>query len=305
MKIVVPGGSGFLGSTLIPRLRQQGHDVILVSRSRRETEPPQGDTGSLTTTSWDDNDEFQAAIDNAGAVINLAGRSVDCRYNAKNREEIFSSRIDTTHAIGDAIARSAAPPPVWLNASTATIFREAFDRVQTDSDGEIGEGFSVGIGKEWEAEFFKPELPNTRRVAMRITIALGHGGGLLPPSLMLARLGLGGKQGSGRQMVSWIHLEDLCRAVEFLLEQDQVSGPIILGSPDPITNADLMRAIRKEIKMPIGLPAAEWMVKIGALALRTESELVLKSRWVYPERLLAAGFEFKFPKLEQALADLL
>lgn len=305
MKIVVPGGSGFLGSALVPRLRQEGHDVILVSRSSGETEVRRKNNGSLATISWNDKQALQAAIDGAGAVINLAGRSVDCRYNAKNREEIFSSRIDTTRAVGEAIVASATPPPVWLNASTATIFREAFDHAQTDSEGEIGEGFSVGIGKEWEAELFQPDLPATRRVAMRTTIALGFGGGLLPPSLMLARLGLGGKQGSGRQMVSWIHIQDWCRAVEFLLGRSEMEGSIIIGSPNPVTNAELMRAIRKEIGMPVGLPAAEWMIKIGAVALRTEPELVLKSRWVYPEKLLAAGFEFKFPELQQALADLL
>lgn len=305
MKIVVPGGTGFIGNALVPRLREAGNDIVLVSRSPRETEARSGDVGSLTTIAWDDAEAFQAAIDGAAAVINLAGRTVDCRYNEKNRAEILSSRVDTTRAVGEAIARSSAPPPVWLNASTATIYREAFDRPMTESDGEIGEGFSVGVGQAWEAELFAPDVPTTRRVAMRITIALGHEGGLLPPSLMLARVGLGGKQGSGKQMVSWIHITDMCRAIEFLLERNDITGPINIGSPDPVSNVDLMRTIRKEIGMPIGLPAAEWMIKIGTFALRTEAELVLKSRWVYPERLMAAGFEFEFPTLVQALDDLL
>lgn len=304
MKIVVPGGSGFLGGHLVPRFRSQGHDVIVVTRSTVHEEPRMGAVGSLRCVRWGDASALHDAVNGADLIVNLAGKSVDCRYNAKNRAEILSSRVDTTRAIGTAIAASTAPPAVWMNASTATIYREARDRPMTESDGEIGSGFSVGIGTQWEEAFFERNLRKTRRVALRITIALALDGGVIPPSRNLVRFGLGGKQGDGGQMFSWIHVDDLCRAVDFLWQREDISGPVILAAPGPVTNKEFMAELRRAMKMPVGLPAAAWMTEIGAFFLRTETELILKSRWVLPQRLMDAGFEFQFPDLKSALADL-
>lgn len=304
MKIVVPGGSGFLGGHLVPRFRSQGHDVIVVTRSEVHEEPRRDAVGSLRCVRWSDASALHDAVNGADLVLNLAGKSVDCRYTAKNKAAILDSRVNTTRAIGTAIAASNAPPPVWMNASTATVYREARDRPMTESDHEVGTGFSVGVGTQWEEALFERNLRKTRRVALRITIALAMDGGVIPPCRNLVRFGLGGKQGDGGQMFSWIHVEDLCRAVEFLWEREDMSGPVNLAAPGPVTNAEFMAALRRTMKMPIGLPAATWMTEIGAFFLRTETELILKSRWVLPQRLMDAGFEFQFPDLESALADL-
>jgi uncharacterized protein (TIGR01777 family) len=299
MKIVIPGGSGFVGQYCIPKFRQQGYEIIVISRSARPHD------NGVRIISWQDESAILGAINGADLVLNLAGRSVDCRYNDKNKAEILSSRVDTTRAIGEAIAKCDVPPPVWLNASTATIYRDAKDRAMTESSGEIGTGFSVEVGKAWEAAFNDRDLPATRRAALRISIALGDEGGFMGPAKMLVRLGLGGRHGSGRQMFSWIHVEDLYRAIEFIWKNDAISGPVILAAPEAVSNDEFMRALRRAMGMPIGLPAAKWMLEIGAFALRTETELLLKSRWVYPEKLLAAGFTFQYPTVEAALRELL
>ncbi|GAA2221681.1 TIGR01777 family oxidoreductase [Herbiconiux moechotypicola] len=255
----------------------------------------------------------------------MAGKSVDCRYSAANRAEILRSRIDTTRALHRAVATAAHPPRLWVNSSTATIYRHADDSPMTEADGEIGEGFSVNVATTWEHEFFRGELPGTRRVALRTAIVLGDGSALTPLR-RLARLGLGGPQldgrwpatrrrlaagtyhsyrpasKGGRQRFSWIHLDDLVGIVRFLDTHPELEGAINASAPNPTDNRTFMRSVRRAVGAPFGLPTFRWMLELGSAVIRTESELVLKSRWVLPERLLAAGYEFRHPTHDEALA---
>ena len=290
-KIVIAGGTGFLGRFLSSRLRTDGSEVIVVGRRS-------GDVN------WNDTAALVDALEGSDLVINLAGRSVDCRYDEKNKKEILNSRIETTQTIGNAIAKCKQPPALWINSSTATIYRHATDRAMTESSGDIGTGFSVNVAKAWENVFFSFRSPATRQVALRMAIVLGMSGGALQPLKTLARLGLGGKQGRGDQMFSWIHIEDVYRVILFLTEHPELNGAVNVSSPGPLPNKEVMKLLRNKLHVPFGLPAPAWLLEVGAVFIRTETELVLKSRWVLPERLLQAGFQFKFPKLEQALNDL-
>lgn len=300
-----------MGRFLVERLREDGDEVATIGRSSGDAR-------------WDDPGAVRAVVDGADVVLNLAGRSVDCRYTARNRAEILASRVDTTRALGDAIAGASAPPALWLNSSTATIYRHADDRPMTETDGELGEGFSVSVARAWEDAFFERELPATRRVALRTAIVLGPGGALVP-ILRLARFGLGGPQldgrwfpsprrraagtsheqrsTRGRQRFSWVHLEDVLGIIRFLVDRPDLDGVVNVSAPNPVDNATLMRTVRRVLGMPFGLPAFRWMLELGAWGLRTETELVLKSRWVLPERLLAAGYGFRHPELEPAIRE--
>lgn len=310
-KVVIGGAGGFMGRYLAQRYREAGRSVVTIGRSG-------ADLG------WGDADGIAAAVDGASLVVGLAGKSVNCRYNDANRAEIFRSRLSTTAQLSRAIGRAATPPPLWVNASTATIYRHAEDRPMTEADGEIGEGFSVEVAKSWEQALFADSLPETRRVALRTAIVLGDGG-VLGPIRILARLGLGGAQhdgwwpsgaarraagtvhqrgtGGGRQRFSWIHLEDAARIIDFLETHPEIDGPVNASSPSPVDNRELMRTVRKVLGVPFGIPASRWMLELGAIAIRTETELVLKSRWVLPSRLEAAGFEFAYPTLDPAIRD--
>ena len=247
-------------------------------------------------------------------VINLAGRSINCRYNAANRREIMESRTVTTRLVGDAIAHASRPPTLWLNASTATIYTHLTDRAMDDVAGVIGGHepalpstwrFSYDVATRWEKALFDADTRGTRRVALRIAVLMSPDvGGAFDTLLTLVRFGLGGAAGSGRQFFSWVHDADLVRAVDFLVERGDLEGAVNIASPNPLPNRDLMAALRRAYGMPIGLPATAWMVEMGAFLLRTESELVLKSRRVVPRRLLEAGFEFQFPDWSAAATDL-
>ena len=311
-RVVVTGASGFMGTAIVAALRADGADVVTVGR-----------TGDAR---WADPSSVRRAVDGASTVIGLAGRSVNCRYGPANRAEILRSRVDTTHAIADAIAAAERPPGLWINSSTATIYRHAEDHPMTEATGELGEGFSVSVAKAWEEALFEPPLPGTRRVALRTAIVLGDGS-VLPPLVRLARLGLGGPQldgrwpasrarlsagtyhrrgaRGGRQRFSWIHLDDVIGIIRFLRDHDELDGVINAASPNPTDNAGFMRALRATLGAPVGMPLPRAALELGAVLLRTETELVLKSRWVVPERLLEAGYHFRFPFLEDALADIL
>jgi NAD dependent epimerase/dehydratase family enzyme len=312
-RIVIAGASGFVGRHLEQHYRAAGAEVVLVGRSGPDVR-------------WNDADGLRAAVTGAAAVINLAGKSVNCRYGDANRAEIFRSRLETTRAVGEAIASSDAPPPVWFNASTATIYRHAEDRPMTESTGELGAGFSVEVAKAWERELFAGSLPATRRVALRMAIVLGDGSALTP-LVNLVRAGLGGPQVDGRwfataarrnagtfhefrarggaQKFSWVHIDDVLGAIEFLRGRPDLDGPVNVSAPNPTDNRTLMATLRRLLGRRIGLPAARWMLELGSAAIRTETELVLKSRWVLPERLLDAGYSFAYPELEPALRDIL
>jgi uncharacterized protein (TIGR01777 family) len=253
-------------------------------------------------------------LDGSDVVINLAGRSVNCRYDEANRREIKESRIVTTQIVGEAIARSSAPPKLWMNASTATIYRHALDRPMDEISGEIGGDepglpstwrFSYDVATSWEAAFFKAETPHTRKVALRSAIIMSpDAGGPFDTLLNLVRLGLGGRSGSGEQFVSWVHDADFVGALEFLIARTDLDGCINIASPNPLPNRDFMAALRRAYGVPVGLPAADWMLEVGAFFLRTETELILKSRRVVPRRLVDAGFEFQVPDWSTAAADL-
>ncbi len=304
--IVIAGGSGFLGRVLAAHFQKNGYKIIILTRL------PKTKTGSIREIAWDASSlgSWAQAVDGAAAVINLAGRSVNCRYTAQNRRLILESRVHSTRVIGVAIARCKTPPPVWFNASTATIYKHNLGPAWTES-GEIGgtpeakDAFSVEVAMAWERALNEAQTPHTRKVALRAALVLGTGGNSVFPVLQrLTRLGLGGRMGSGRQFVSWIHETDFCQAVDWLITHRNFSGPVNLCAPNPVTNADMMKIFRKVCGMPIGLPAAEWMLEMGAFFLRTETELLIKSRRVAPARLTDSGFEFQFPDLNRAITDL-
>lgn len=311
-RIVIAGASGFIGQYLAEAFSSSGAIVHRIGRSGADAV-------------WGDPDGILRLIDGADLVLNLAGKSVNCRYSDANRAEIFRSRLDTTRAIGDAVAASAAPPPLWINASTATIYRHAEDRPMTERGGELGSGFSVNVATSWERAFFERQLPHTRRVALRMAIVLGDGSALLP-LIRLAQFGLGGPQRDGhwfsttarrnagtfhefrarggRQKFSWVHIRDVLGSIDFVRAHPELEGVVNVSSPNPTDNRTFMATLRRVLGIPLGLPASRWMLELGSIAIRTETELILKSRWVLPERLLEAGYEFAFPELEPALADI-
>ena len=312
-RVVIGGSTGFIGRRLQEEYRREGREVVTISRSGADLR-------------WDDQDGIDAAVDGAAVVVGLAGKSVNCRYTPENRAEILRSRLATTAALSGAVARADAPPPLWVNSSTATIYRHAEDRPQTESAGELGSGFSVEVAKAWERALFADPLPRTRRVALRTAIVLGDGG-VMGPLRTLARVGLGGTQldgrwpvsrrrreagtahvfgaRGGRQRFSWIHLDDVVGIVGFLERTPGLDGPVNAAAPHPSDNAGFMAAIRRALGVRIGVPMPRWMLEIGAIGIRTETELILKSRWVLPERLTAAGYVFRHPDLDEAVRDAL
>jgi uncharacterized protein len=291
-KIVIAGGTGFTGKYLAQKFKALGYQVIIISRQAEHI-------------NWDNTAAIIATLENAEMLINLAGKSVDCRYNEKNKQEIFDSRINTTKALGNAVLQCKNPPPLWINSSTATIYRHAEDRPMTESAGEIGSGFSVNVATNWEKSFFDFTLPNTRQVALRMAIVLGKDGGVIKPLKNLVRFGLGGKQGKGNQMFSWIHIEDLYNIIIYLQQHKELSGVFNTSAPNPVSNKTLMQLFRKNMNAIIGLPAPAWLLKFGAVLIKTETELILKSRWVVPEKLLQSGYQFKYQTVDEALKNIL
>ncbi|KRB38988.1 epimerase [Microbacterium sp. Root180] len=313
---VIAGGSGFIGAKVAEAFAADGYELRHIGRS--------------AGIRWFDHDAISRAVDGADVVVNFAGRSVNCRYTDQNRQEILDSRLSTTRALRDAIERAERPPRVWLNASTATIYQQSTDHPNTEADGEIGSGFSVDVATAWERELFTGSLPDTRRVALRMAIVIGDG----PATRMLlttARFGLGGTQydgwcpphrryrgvgahptgqrtapwyrTGGRQKFSWVHIDDVVAAIRFIRDDDRLVGPINIASPSPSDNRTLMRTLRRVVGAPFGLPARRWMLELGMWALHTESELILKSRYVLPGILTEAGFTFARTDLQAALTD--
>ncbi|MDB5257419.1 MAG: hypothetical protein JWM14_2114 [Chitinophagaceae bacterium] len=291
-KVVLAGGTGFIGNYLSAYYKSQGYIVQLISRQP-------------TDISWQDQPSIVNALEGAELLINLAGKSVDCRYNEKNKAEILSSRIETTKALGEALLKCNHPPELWINSSTATIYRHAEDRPMTESNGEIGTGFSVGIATQWEKSFFDFKLSSTRQVALRIAIVLGNDGGAFSPLKRLVRFGLGGKQGKGNQMFSWIHMEDLKNIILFIQSHKDMSGVYNCSAPNPVDNITFMKKLRQAMDIPFGLPSPKWLLTIGAVLIKTETELILKSRWVLPEKLLQKGYTFSFPTLDKAFVNII
>lgn len=303
MKIVMAGGSGYLGRLAAKHFLATGHQVVTLSRGALLPAGP-----CERAVGWDVRTSGPWGEELAGAdlLLNLAGRSVNCRYTHANREEILRSRVDSTLALGEAvrILPLERRPRLWLNFSTATIYAHA-ERPQTESAGEIGKGFSVEIARAWEEAFFSHQGLGTRLVALRSAMVFGPGpGGVYEAYRGIVSMGLGGKAGSGKQFVSWLHIADFLGMLDFLVAQREIEGPVNLSSPFPERNRDFMRVLRESLGESLALPAPEWLLELGALFRGTETELLLKSRCVVPERLLAAGYEMKFPRLRDALTDL-
>jgi len=308
MKIVIPGGAGQIGTLLARAFVTDGHEVVVLSRN--PTNAPWRVIG------WDGetNGNWAAEFEGADAVINLAGRSVNCRYNADNRRQIKDSRTKSTRAVGRAIAGAARPPRVLLQASTATIYAHRYDAANDEATGLLGGSengapdtwkFSLDVAHSWEQAAQEISLPNTRTVLLRSAMTMSPDpGGVFDVLLGLVRWGLGGASGDGRQFVSWIHDQDFIRTIYWLLDHDELQGPVNLASPHPVPNAEFMRTLREAWGIGFGLPARRWMLEFGAFFLRTESELVLKSRRVVPGRLLQSGFDFHFPTWPAAAFDL-
>lgn len=308
LRIVIPGGSGQVGTILARHFHDQGHDVVVLARSTN--------VARWRVVKWDAENlgEWTSELEDADVVINLAGKSVNCRYTAANRAAIKESRTKTTALLGRAICQSAHPPRLWINASTATIYRHIFDRAMDEETGEIGGGepnapakwkFSIDVARSWEAAFFETATRKTRKIALRSAMTMSPDrGGVFDTLLRLVRFGLGGSAGSGQQFISWIHDADFLSAIEFLIARDQFEGCVNLSSPNPVPNREFMKTLRGAWGTRIGLPATKWMLEIGSIFLRTETELVLKSRRVIPGRLLKAGFEFQFPDWAAAAQDL-
>lgn len=305
-RLVIAGGSGFLGYLLARHFAAREWEVTILSRHTPKDANKQN--VGIRTLLWDGETvgAWAESLEGATALINLSGKSVNCRYNERNKAEIYRSRLRSTAAIGEAISRCAAPPPVWLNASSATIYRHAEDRPMDETTGELGTGFSVDVCQKWEQALADAPTPTTRKVALRLAMVMSaEPGGVLDYFLPVVRLGLGEAMAGGRQFVSWTHAQDFLRAIEWILEHPDLRGPVNIASPGPVTNTEFMREIRIAVGMPIGLPAARWMLEIGALLMGTETELLVKSRCVVPGKLLASGFTFQYPTWPEALRSLL
>ena len=303
-RVVIAGGSGFLGTSLARHLTDRGWSVAILSRR-----PPKDSPASHVP--WDARTlgEWCHVLDDAAGLINLVGRSVDCIKTPDHQDEILRSRIEATRVLGLAVRSVSVPPPVWIQMSTAHLYGDPPETL-CDEDSPFGYGFAPFVGKAWESEFEQQALPTQRRVILRTSFVIGRdlgaGGGALARLLTLARFGLGGTVGSGRQGMSWIHEADLNRLFERALTNDAMQGVYIASSPHPLSQREWMRTLRRVIGMPIGLPSFSWMVRLGApWLMRTDPELALYGRYVVSRRLTEEGFEFLFPKLEAALRDLL
>jgi len=308
-RIVIAGGSGFIGNLLTETLVSDNNDVVVLTRTPRTT------AESIRQVEWDGRtlQDWTREVDGARALINLTGRSVNCRYNEHNKQEILESRVDSTRVLGEAISRSDNPPSVWLNASTATIYKHTFDQPMDEVTGVIGatpeakDAFSIEVATAWERTLNEAKTPATRKVAMRIAMVLAPGkGGVFREFRRLTRFGLGGSIAGGKQFMSWVHGDDFSRAVEWLIEKDDFSGPVNVAAPNPVTQREMMRIIRRECGAPfgLGLPATRRMLEVAAFLHRTEAELIIKSRRVVPGRLLGSGFEFHFPNMQDAVREI-
>jgi uncharacterized protein (TIGR01777 family) len=295
-KLIIAGGSGFLGRNLAHAAAAAGYAPCLLSRNA-----PKGG-GPWRFVPWDGRTvgDWVTELDGATAIVNLAGRSVDCVKSPDNCDLILRSRVETTRVLGEAVRLVDNPPPVWVQMSTAHIYGDPPTAVCTES-APFGYGLAPYVGQAWESAFREAVLPEMRSVILRTSFVLGKNGGAFPKLRLLARLGLGGRVGSGRQGISWLHEEDMNRLFLYAIEQEQMEGAYIATAPHPVSQAELMRGLRRELGMPVGLPAAGWMVRMAAPLLKTDAELLLFGRYCRSERLPHTGFHFLCPTITEAL----
>ena len=298
-KLIIAAGTGFLGNVLINHFKDEVQEIVVLTRGRSVVKDGVRyiNWDAKTMTGW------EKELGGAEVLINLAGKSVDCRYTETNKNEIMASRVDSTAIIGKAIQQCVNPPANWLNSSTATIYRHSEDKQMSEATGEIGHDFSMNVAKMWERVFFEADTPQTIKTALRTSIVLGKKGGAFVPLKRLSQMGFGGRQGSGNQFVSWIHEKDFARAVAFIIDA-KMEGAVNVVSTEPIRNAQFMKTLRQCTKAISGIPLPETLLKIGATIIGTETELILKSRNVIPARLIEAGFTFEYGELPTAMHDL-
>jgi hypothetical protein len=299
-KIIIAGGSGFIGRELANYFKNKYH-VIVLTRGNYKNE------NGITFMNWDAKSlgNWATELEGAEALINLTGKSVNCRYNEANKAEIYESRLNSTAILGEAIKQCKQKPKVWINAASGTIYRNEFEKPNTETNGIIGEGFSVDVCQKWEQMFYSFSFKEVRQINLRIAIVLQKDKSVMIPFKKLAKFGLGGKAGNGNQMFSWIHIDDFCRAINHFINHQKSIGTYNLASPNAVTNANFMQKIREKLNMPIGINQPKWLLEIGAWLIKTETELILKSRWVYPEKLINEGFKFHFEKMEETINTLI
>jgi len=295
MKIIIAGGSGYLGRVLEKYF--QNEQVVILTRHPQKANHVLWDGKNLG--------EWQNQLEKADVIINLAGKSVDCRYHEKNKKLILNSRLNSTAVIRHALRQLDNPPKIWINASSATIYRHSLHQPMTEFNGETGEDFSMNICRAWEEEFYSHRMVGMRQVAIRTSIVIGKSSPAFAKLKWMTLLGMGGKSGTGRQMFSWIHEEDFARAIHFIIINEHLSGNINLSAPYPLRNADFMKNLRIALGLPLGIPQPEWLLKIGAWLVQTETELILKSRYVIPKVLEKAGFQFRYRRISAAFKEIL
>ncbi len=300
-KIILAGGNGYMGQVFAEYYRSLAKDIIILSRKAVATQ------GNISTLLWDGVDEgdWGNSLEGADLLINLCGKNVNCRYTEKNKTEIIASRVNPTLLLGKVIAKLQNPPELWINITSATIYRHAEDRPQDEETGEIGYGFSIEVCRQWEQTFFETSTPQTRKIALRMGIVLGSRDGAFPRLLNLVKFGLGGRQGDGQQYVSWVHEQDAAKCTEWLMQHKDLEGVINCTAPEAVKNTEFMKLIRDAYGVPFGLPSPAWLLEMGAVIIGTETELILKSRWVAPKRLVDSGYSFIFPKAEHAIKDII
>lgn len=295
-KILIAGGSGFLGKALTQYFVDKNYTVKILTRNPKKENHIYWDAKTLGN--------WITELTSTDILINLTGKSVDCRYTEKNKKEIIDSRIFSTKILEQAINECESEPSLWINASSATIYAHAEQQLMTESTGLIGDDFSMNVCKTWERVFLQNEIDGLRKVATRISIVLGNEGGGFPKMKMITKLGLGGHQGNGNQKMSWIHINDYCRAVDHIINTTYLEGAVNITTPTPVSNKTFMSKLRKNLGMPFGMPQPKFLLELGAFLLGTETELLLKSRNVYPERLLKSDFQFTYNTLDEALYEL-
>lgn len=299
MKIVIAGGSGFLGALIANHVVQKDH-VTILTRGTSST------SGRLHYVHWDGQSigSWISALHGADVLINLAGRSVNCRYTEENRKEILNSRLDSTRVLGEALQKIRRPPSLWIQSSSATFYRHSEKRFMDEYTGETSDTFSEQVCQQWEEAFNRIDLPRTRKVILRTGIVLNASGSALTRLINLTKFGLGGKLGDGRQFISWIHYRDVLNIVDWIIANPDQDGIFNVVTPQPVRNGEFMQTLREVLNVSFGLPMPKWLLEFGARVIGTETELILKSRKVYPQRLLDEGFVFEFPDLNSALGNL-
>ena len=294
--IIIAGGSGFLGNALEKHFSQLGYSIKILTRSPKRDNEIKWDSKTLG--------EWTQHLENCEALINLTGKSINSRLTEKNKKVILDSRVDSTRIIGEAINACKTPPKVWLNASGAAIYPSTISEPTDEYSPETEQGFLEDVVRAWEKSFNDSVNPITRKILLRITIVLGKDGGALPILKKLTQFGLGGKQGSGKQMISWVHLQDFVRIIQFLIENENLNGHFNICAPEPVSNKKFMASLRKALKIPIGFPQPEFLLKLGGSIIGIDTDLILKSRNTVPKRLLENGYEFKFQTIDKALINL-